>query len=738
MATAAETTAILQLIAGMVNASPGRTILTELEGILDSGLTVKEMAIAISNNPDYSGDNGLFPDFLPNAIFAKNFVTQLLGDNVTEAVLETAIDDFTATLNADPELSRGAAVYDAIIALAETEDEDFADAQSALANKVEVSEYYSVTIERSGETLEELIAVVSGVAAGEDGVDDGIDAVDSLIVGATELSGLLGNLDAANQAITDYLKAIKVSSADTVEALEGARALAVQTAGATGFVAAGENTRPGLIEDTKVTLAKAITTAGKGVTAATTATDAVTGLTAAVGVKIAADAALATATKDGNVAFNTFASAMLEYDAAKTGQAAAIANAALAKIASVTDGATPIIITSSTTGLLKLATGVSEATNTGVDALLDAALAHNVVVSAYDTAVTVADDATKVVENLDLSPGRTIDLAALSLEMDLTPPTVATAAQIKAAFLTLPENLTDANAAAVAALGAADPLGAANLLASVALIDAAIGAVVYDTDDATTAAAQAAITTSAVTLGLLTSAEKTLIDTAFADGLTGAALGTSIADAQAALATENAHAKDAAFTVVYNAYQAEDIATTGLASVPLSNALITASLGVTAATEAAAAFDKAVSDWETINGAEETIATLEKAVAAAKADIIEKGVEKLVDAEGTVVAGTDDELFIAVDEDSTIINMDDTDLVYLGDGLTLNEDDTAGDEGDNAVLEYWVTTVAGNTVITVEKTEFGSEAAEPETFAITLSGIAEADVSIADGVLSIA
>ena len=73
MATAAERTEILQMIVGMVNAAPGADILAELEAVIDTGVTMQELATAIYLNPVYSGDNGLFPDYLPNEIFATQF-----------------------------------------------------------------------------------------------------------------------------------------------------------------------------------------------------------------------------------------------------------------------------------------------------------------------------------------------------------------------------------------------------------------------------------------------------------------------------------------------------------------------------------------------------------------------------------------------------------------------------------------------------------------------------------------
>ena len=58
--------------------------------------------------------------------------------------------------------------------------------------------------------------------------------------------------------------------------------------------------------------------------------------------------------------------------------------------------------------------------------------------------------------------------------------------------------------------------------------------------------------------------------------------------------------------------------------------------------------------------------------------------------------------------------------------------------GDNDVLEYWITGTT-SAVITVETSVFGSEAVVPETFSITLTGVAAADLVVsADGFVTVA
>ena len=77
------------------------------------------------------------------------------------------------------------------------------------------------------------------------------------------------------------------------------------------------------------------------------------------------------------------------------------------------------------------------------------------------------------------------------------------------------------------------------------------------------------------------------------------------------------------------------------------------------------------------------------------------------------------------------------DTIYLG-AAVLNSGVSATD-GDNAVLEYFITEVAGDTVIQIETSVFGSNtAAQAETATITLTGVANDEIVIVDGQLTLA
>ena len=239
MATAAETQSIIQLVVGMVDAAPGADILAELEELIDLGMTIEEVAIAITANPAWSGDEGLFPDYLPNAIFAANFLTQLMGSEVTADYLEESIAGMTATLNAAGEApaGRGAAINAAIDALAATDsaDPDLGDAATALANKTEVATYYSVEKMQSSDDLDDLMGVVSSVTSSETAVEDGEGAVDDAIAAETPLLSNLADLADAQAAVDAFLlAAAQTTATEGVDAPTTAAALTVTYANALG------------------------------------------------------------------------------------------------------------------------------------------------------------------------------------------------------------------------------------------------------------------------------------------------------------------------------------------------------------------------------------------------------------------------------------------------------------------------------------------------------------------------
>lgn len=186
MAITVETrTDIIELIVGMVGAAPGAAILSELADIVDAGLSLNDLAIALANNPAFKV---LYPSFLTTTEFATNFLTSLMGSEVDATTLSTSIDAMVADLNSGTH--RGAAMYTAIKTLGDTAETDanFGAAAAALNNKTEVAVHFSVTTQQSAETLDELKAVVTNVTSSDATVTTAKAEIDGTNAAGTEFT----------------------------------------------------------------------------------------------------------------------------------------------------------------------------------------------------------------------------------------------------------------------------------------------------------------------------------------------------------------------------------------------------------------------------------------------------------------------------------------------------------------------------------------------------------------------
>ncbi|MBL4580719.1 MAG: hypothetical protein JKY29_02780, partial [Gammaproteobacteria bacterium] len=696
-----------------------------------------------SENPAYSGDTGLFPDFLPNAIFAENFLTKLIGGEVTEAVLDAAVAEMTASLNAGD--SRGATMNASINALAASTDPDFADAAAALANKTAVATYYSVDVAESSAELDDLIAVVSAVDSSATAVATGTTAVDTVIAGDEELTDLIANLDAANAAKTAELATLEATTAISgidptpldkipqadITALEGTAVgttdAALVFADPTGFTAgdytAGSDAlQAALVADAAVAVAAKLKLDNTAL-ALTLNTTAGTGNVAGLDGAIAGvSAALTTA----NNAIESAALAGVAATAALGDYNVLNASAVTLLATGATSGGE--IIVSGTT--LVLGAAITEATDPGITALLAASLANEGAQAVETGAIAAANTALHVVENLDSASGtRVADLAAVTAAMTFITPATATKA-------------TDAEIAAeIAALNAGNTQLKADLLA-----------VTYNTDDATTLADVTTILAAAVTANFINAGDQTLILVAFGDDATAdadfdpagtAGLPAALAAASAAV-TANSLAFDVdALNTVYlgsgTTLVGGETSAATLALAPLALAANVAAALVATTTKLGADVDAAIVSETVLSDAKAALAALDVTIAAETAAFAAAGFAAPVTLNSAVKAATvSDDVFLTGGIDSQIISFAGDDQLFIGSGLTLNADTTAGDEGDNAVLEVWITGTS-SAVITIETSVFGSDAAVPETYTITLTGVAAADVALsADGIITIA
>lgn len=200
MAITVETrTNIIELVVGMVGAAPGAAILSELADIVDGGLSLGDLAVALANNPAFKT---LYPSFLTSEEFATNFLTALMGSEVDATTLSTSVTAMVADLNAGTH--RGTAMYTAITTLSATAETDanFGAAAAALNNQTEVAIHYSVTTQQSADTLDELKAVVTSVTSSEATVTSAKATIDGTDAAGTEFT-LTSGLNTINGTTND-------------------------------------------------------------------------------------------------------------------------------------------------------------------------------------------------------------------------------------------------------------------------------------------------------------------------------------------------------------------------------------------------------------------------------------------------------------------------------------------------------------------------------------------------------
>ncbi|NKB34727.1 MAG: hypothetical protein GKR91_16660 [Pseudomonadales bacterium] len=754
MADAETLNEIVELVVGMVDAAPGADILAELEVAVDAGASVADLAIAIAANPVWSGDTGLFPDFLPNAIFADQWITQLMGgvfpddeDGNTDPLLQAAIDEMTALLNAD--VGRGEAMYSTIVALAATTDADYADASAALVNKTAVASYYSIDVAQSSEDLDDLIGVVEGVDETEESVDDATDAVDGNVAANQELSTLVSNLSAADAAVDDLLDDIDMTAGEVGTAVTDAEdvidglIVTATAADADTVDAAADDYNDGsdaikaaLISDAEGANDNVLETLSEAVDDAQELVDDEDGLESASNVYVAAFTSMQDAYENEDLAAVALADAVAVFDAT----AANITNGFTATDTAggtYSDGTDPIIEWNTGMTALILSDDVDETTHPGVTDLLNASTANVLAGLAVTAAEGDLEDALDEVENIEAAAAADADLAAVGTYLDANP---------------LPDAATDyPTVGEIAAT-------AATLDAGILQLDADLEAVTFDTDDATTLANVTAILTAAAAAGFLdTGTPDNITDllTAFGDDgtddddfATPATLEGAIDAVQAALAAESADFEFDTLVAAHTANgdtgvlaDADDFATPGLATdalataAPIALGLIGAQVALAAQAAAITALADAIDELGEAEENSDALAALNLAAIAAAAAFDDAGFNTPVDLDSAVKAATsDDDVFLADGIDSQIISFADGDTLYVGDGYVLNEGDL-DDDGDDTQLEVFFD---GADVI-IETSVFGSNAAQQEIITISLTGVDTDDLALdTDGFVAFA
>ena len=166
--TVQERTTILKLVAGMFNAAPGATL---LNGFTDAFVAMNKdyaaLATALSESDAFKS---LYPSFLTAEEFANKFL-----DTLGLKADTNAQDWVKAKVNAGE--SFGSVIFQALVAIEASTDEQFKAARDQLANKAAVAEYYSVTLGKSADSLEALQAVAANVTNNPASVQAAKDAV---------------------------------------------------------------------------------------------------------------------------------------------------------------------------------------------------------------------------------------------------------------------------------------------------------------------------------------------------------------------------------------------------------------------------------------------------------------------------------------------------------------------------------------------------------------------------------
>ncbi len=217
MATVEIRTELIQLVVGMVGAAPGADNLTLLVDSVNAGASVLDIAVDLSTHREVTA---IYPTFLTNEEFSTNYLTALIGAEVSAETLQEAIGIGTGLLNGG--MSRGALMYEAITTLAGIDEtnEAYGAAAARLNNRTEVAADYSVANVLSADTLEELQAVVASVDSTQASVDAALAAISSQAAeGQTfTLTATVDNItgSAGNDTITAFTHTLSA-----LDALDG-------------------------------------------------------------------------------------------------------------------------------------------------------------------------------------------------------------------------------------------------------------------------------------------------------------------------------------------------------------------------------------------------------------------------------------------------------------------------------------------------------------------------------------
>jgi len=258
---------LIALYTAMFNAAPGATNLNEMVAAVESGKKLVDVATSLAAKADFAS---VYPPLLTADETAARIANNMLGSEVTQGVKDWAITWVKGQLSAGKSVAF--VISTAVQAIRSTTNTDFLNAKAALANKVDVASYYSVTKLQSSTDLATLQAVISGVTSSATTVTSGKTSVDgtaaaasgksySLSTGVDDITGgagndvFLGTIDGANSTLTaldtikggDGVDSLKISSIAafavpgglTVSAVENVTIAAASSVGTYGIIGTG-------------------------------------------------------------------------------------------------------------------------------------------------------------------------------------------------------------------------------------------------------------------------------------------------------------------------------------------------------------------------------------------------------------------------------------------------------------------------------------------------------------------
>ncbi|HWK55289.1 MAG TPA: hypothetical protein VNR18_13015 [Hyphomicrobiales bacterium] len=169
------------VIIGMFDAAPGSAVLSVLVDATEAGSSLKDLAGILETKPQFEQ---VYPAHLTASEFADQLIDILIGNADVAAQPKASAHEWIVS-QLDAGQSRSSLIVDAVQLLLNAPGAKWADAKEALLNKIEVSNYYSVTAQQSSNNLADLQAVINGVTSDDATVAAAIADIDAGVTSPT-------------------------------------------------------------------------------------------------------------------------------------------------------------------------------------------------------------------------------------------------------------------------------------------------------------------------------------------------------------------------------------------------------------------------------------------------------------------------------------------------------------------------------------------------------------------------